>query len=479
MRLIKPLNDVLDGNKDLVITVRREESGVEAYCQGNPGDAYNTAAHHLLESNLKLKGSMLTGDFFMMLRSDGWRPPDWRGRGMRCTFKADVSRAENSGSYSAVLGVEKEFYGRVRGLLVAKEPRVLREGRLAQGADYPYFRGPKSSGSGVDFGHNLVGSGRSARLLWRSQEHVLFKWDSARGWAVPRGHGTYVGPLVADDRVYQYAFVPNPDDHRVQADDWMVCMDAATGLTLWRTSFRHSGVNFKCGKYGNGHNLPCIRDGRAYFMGSAGHVFCLDARTGECIWRSDVGTAAYRIEEHKSEQTARTDGKVDLSRTVSGIHSGATVADGVLVCGGGGITGFDAATGRRLWGAGCSTWGSPLLWRYGKRELIISSNGTCLEPKTGKVLWRTPRTSYRCTLVIGELDGKHYLFSPGGDSKEGPISAKCHEITPERCKLHWELNPLESSGALASPCIYRDCVYFPRPGSFRCIDLRTGKTGPA
>jgi len=467
------LNGIMAG-KDLAVTVSVKDSGIEAYCRGDPGDPYNTGAHRILGSDLSKQGSVLSGEVFLMLASDGYLPPDWRPIGIRCSIEADTSRPEQSGTYSAVIGVEHSVYGRVRGMVVAGKERVLREGRVAPGTDYAWFRGPKGSGAAVDRGHALVDSARKAKLRWRSEEHVLFKWLSARGWAVPRGHGTYVGPLVADGRVYQYAFLPDPDSHPVQADDWMVCMDAATGLTLWLTSFRHSGANYQCGKYGNGHNVPCIRDGRVYFMGSAGQVFCLDARTGEYVWRSDVGTSAYLIEEHKAAQMKRIDGKTEF-KTVSGFHHGTIVADGVMVCGGGGLKAFDAATGRYLWSGSCSGWGSPLLWRYGGRELIVSSNGTCLDPKTGKVLWRTDRTSYRCTLALGELDGKHYLFAPGGEIDDEPVSAKCYEITPDACKLVWKLNPLESSGALPSPLIYRDCVYFPRSLSFRCIDLRTGK----
>ena len=469
------LNGIIN-NRDLAVTVSVTDTGIEAYCRGDPGRPYNTGAHRVLRSKLSKRGTTLSGELFIMLASDGYLPPDWRPIGIRCTLEVDLNRPENSGTYSAVLGVEENVYGEVRGLAVAGRERVLREGRLASGTDYPNFRGPGGGGAAVDRGHALVGDARKARLRWRSEEHVLFKWASARGWALRRGHGNYVGPLIADGRLYQYTYLASEGVHPVHTDDLVICMDAATGLTLWKTSFERTGVNWSRagGKYGNGHNPPCIRNGRLYFMGIGGRVFCLDARTGEYLWRNNVGIPAYIVDEHKAAMEKRT-GRGWKNGAVSGDDTGAIVADGVLVCGGGGIKAFDASTGRYMWSGRCSNRGSPLLWRYGDRELVVSSDGSCLEPKTGKALWRTARTGYGCTLALGELDGKHYLFTPGGEVNDELVSAKCYEITPEACKLLWKVNALESSGALPSPLIYRDCVYFPRSLSFRCIDLRTGE----
>jgi outer membrane protein assembly factor BamB len=143
--------------------------------------------------------------------------------------------------------------------------------------------------------------------------------------------------------------------------DVVICLDGATGKTLWKKEYSgspHGGRGMSC--------TPLVRDGRCYFSGWSGSLYCLDSQTGQELWQVAGGKPT---------------------------HSSPVLVAGKIVTFSGTLMAFDAATGRKLWetkaGGGH---GSPAVWTaQGKDHVIVNGkDAACVDPADGKVLWKAP-----------------------------------------------------------------------------------------
>lgn len=227
---------------------------------------------------------------------------------------------------------------------------------LAGGADWNEWRGPGRDGLIAD-SVPLLDSWPSQRLVrvWKNSEYVGDKC----------GYGSLA---VAEGRVFCIvgASVTRktqgaaPADYRTR-DNTTICVDAATGKTLWKKSLPGGD-----GTYGPGCT-PCVVNGKCYGVGEGRTIFCLDAATGEPVWTVEAGKGGER-------------------------YCSLIVEDGVLVAPVEPLMGLDAATGKELWvnKAMGVAWSSPVRWVNGGRtNLIIRGCGRilCFDPKTGATIW--------------------------------------------------------------------------------------------
>ena len=96
-------------------------------------------------------------------------------------------------------------------------------------------------------------------------------------WRTPVAPG-YSGPTVADGRV----FVSDRPD---EASERVLCLDAATGKQIWAHQYP---CEYRI-SYTAGPRASITVDGElAYALGAMGDLFCLQAATGEVVWRVDV-----------------------------------------------------------------------------------------------------------------------------------------------------------------------------------------------
>jgi outer membrane protein assembly factor BamB len=129
--------------------------------------------------------------------------------------------------------------------------------------DWPQWRGAKRDG------------------IWR-ETGIREKFDGESiplRWSVPVGAG-YSSPTIAAGRVYLTDFVKEKSTERVS------CLDWKTGATLWQIAYECSYAEFT---YEAGPRAAVtVHDGRAYALGAAGHLHCLDAVTGKILWQRDL-----------------------------------------------------------------------------------------------------------------------------------------------------------------------------------------------
>ncbi len=107
---------------------------------------------------------------------------------------------------------------------------------------------------------------------------MIDQFDSSQiklKWRVPISSG-YSGPTVAARRVYVTDRVTRPTEiERVHCVDWQ------TGETIWshRYDCPYEDFSYRAGPRAS----VLIDDGRAYSLGAAGHLFCLDAENGTVV----------------------------------------------------------------------------------------------------------------------------------------------------------------------------------------------------
>jgi outer membrane protein assembly factor BamB len=261
----------------------------------------------------------------------------------------------------------------------------------------------------------------------------------------------------------------------VLADDVVHCLDAATGRTLWKSVFERKGMNptkqgrgaFICAKCAP-HSTPCHFGDRLFTIGSTGRLYGLSAADGEPLWESDLGGSFARL--NAELESARLVGTLP-GYGRSDMATGPTVADGVLVAydDDQSLLGFDPETGKRLWatrGAFSKYHSSPIRWVWQGKEYVVAfgGKGTCLDPKTGRVLWsvdvppaREPGTA--CAF------GSYAIFG-----------TTCFRISPEGATKLWTYASANKSDGMVfiTPAIFGDWAVFAH-GEVGVVELATGK----
>jgi len=226
------------------------------------------------------------------------------------------------------------------------------------------------------------------------------------------------------------------------ARDFVACLDAATGKTLWKVEVDAKKQAFSAS------STPAVAGGRLYVLTSAGVVYCLDAKTGKEVWK-----------KQPFEKPADS-------------HCSVLLVDGVVVVNAASALGLDAQTGEVLWQDKklAATCPSPALWKTGDKTCVIVQGRqlTCLEPKTGKVMWTVPGVGSSTPAVSGD-----FLAYTAGKK------LIAYKLSADKAEKLWEI---PFGDEYTSPLIYKDHVYAlgaidrnSRQGRGVCVELATGK----
>ena len=229
----------------------------------------------------------------------------------------------------------------------------------ARGEDWPQWRGPSRDGACNETG--LLESFPAEGLKVR--------------WRVPVGWG-FASPVVAQGRVY----LADSEVVKPKAKERLHCFDETTGAELWTHTY---DVAYEDWAFDPAQEIgpvatPIVHSGKVYTLGRHGHLFCLDARTGDVLWQRNL----------------EKDYKVAFA---PGTPSPLIEDDRLILFIGGkpdaGVIALDKDTGRELWKAldESLTYSSPIVVSAGgKRQLIVwtQESVTSLDPATGATWWR-------------------------------------------------------------------------------------------
>jgi outer membrane protein assembly factor BamB len=292
-------------------------------------------------------------------------------------------------------------------------------------ADWPQFRGP---------GGRSVSAEKNLPTTWGADDNLRWKV------ALP-GRGLSA-PVVAQGRVYLTA-CSGPDEDRLH----VLCFELATGKKLWERQFWATGTTLCHPKTNMAAPTPVTDGERVYALFATHDLVALDKNGGLLWFRSltgdyptvgnNVGMASSPVlhgdtllvaMENAGESfglgldkhTGRNRWKTERPRGINWvtpvvIERGAAAE--VVFQSGAEVSGYDVATGKKLWtfaGKGLSTIPSPtfadgLLYVPGQRFQVV-------RPEAGKepaAAWESKKlpTGYASPVVHG---GRVYTLSYGG-----------------------------------------------------------------
>ncbi|MCJ8335857.1 MAG: PQQ-like beta-propeller repeat protein [Epibacterium sp.] len=251
-------------------------------------------------------------------------------------FTIAVHGAQSKGTWVAVgaknkKGTEERVQGNVEARLETW-PEIEKNAPVIDGVQWPQWAGPTHDFTAAPYGEKIVDHYAEIMPLWRSEEvsNSGVGNTSKRGYgnrlAVTQPGGGSGAPILANGKLYLYYHNGDgrdvPDDFiqhykdtswlggnglsifqfvsqfpwgeeaiQFERDRWgtradavVVCIDAATGKTVWREVFQGKAVNIQGHTSGPMNLSPAYADGRLYVVTSAADVLCLDAATGKLLW---------------------------------------------------------------------------------------------------------------------------------------------------------------------------------------------------
>jgi outer membrane protein assembly factor BamB len=327
----------------------------------------------------------------------------------------------------------------------------------AGAGEWPQWRGPHRDGSAP---------GERLPPNWpKEQPNPL--------WKVPVGLG-YGGPVVSGGQVFLLT--------RQGEDEACLCLDAATGQTLWRHAYPAAYTPPDKNAGAMPKSTPVVDSERAYFVGITGRFHALDRRTSRVAWAHDF-TAEYW------GQPKNADGD-DPWAPACGVAA-SPLLDGerlVMPVGGekgGAIMAFDRRTGRPVWKSlpDRSSYASPLLTELAGVRQLVGFTGTRLvglAPDSGRLLWDYPvRVKFDQTVLTPVVAGN--LVVIGGERADivrQPTIALRISRSGEKWSVAEAWRNTDLRSYLVSPVAFGGHLlghsYF--RGELVCIDLATGQT---
>jgi outer membrane protein assembly factor BamB len=314
-------------------------------------------------------------------------------------------------------------------------------------ADWPQWRGANRDGVWTETG--LVERFAAAQLPVQ--------------WRVAVGSG-YCGPTVADGRVFVMDRVVKPArQERVQ------CFDAETGNPLWSYAYDcvYERVQYEAGPRAS----ITISDGRAYSLGTMGHLHCFDVKSGKVLWSHDC----------RKEYAARV--------PIWGIAGAPLVEGDLLIVPVGGkdnacLMAFDRVTGQEKWRAlkdGVSYSAPIVIDQAGKRVLVCITDERIagLDPQTGQLHWEhafVPK-EMEITIATPVFDGKHLVVTSFYD---GMVVLN---VNPDKLavELLWQRRGTSEQKTdalhccISTPMVLGEHIYgVDSYGELRCLALKTG-----
>ncbi len=251
---------------------------------------------------------------------------------------------------------------------------------------------------------------------------------------------------------------------RQGSDEIVLCLDAATGKELWKYQYPSIAVTGAAGSHPGPRGTPALADGKVVTFGAAAILTCLDAKTGNVIWkRENPGNAVPQFFTGLSPL---------IIDNLCIVHVGTKDNGEVLA--------LDLKTGAEKWkwsGDGPS-YSSPSIMNIdGKKHLIVvtEKNMIALNLSDGKLLWQftapIQQRFYNC--VSPYIDGQTiYLSGQGSGTKAIKIEKSGNDFITKEL---WS-NPAVG-GKWNTPVLVKGFLYgFTDQKRAYCLNASTGET---
>lgn len=278
-------------------------------------------------------------------------------------------------------------------------------------------------------------------------------------WEVAIGPG-YSGPTVAQDRVYVMDYS--------RGSERIHCFHAETGEKVWSYGYPVTyGVGYPTGPRASVQ----VFDGKAYSLGTMGHLYCFDAASGNIEWHVNL------VEKYQSRIP------------IWGLASNPLLVDEKLILQVGGLSGagivaFHKDTGAELWRAldDEASYAAPILIKQAGKQVVVCWTGESisgLNPLNGEVFWSLPFQPGNMIMNIATpVYAPPYLFLSG--FFDGSYLLKLDQSTTAASLVYHRSGPDERHTdalhcCISTPIVMDGYVYgIDSYGETRCLELLTG-----
>jgi outer membrane protein assembly factor BamB len=322
--------------------------------------------------------------------------------------------------------------------------------------DWPNWRGPQQNRISTE--RNLVESwdpdgGEGSNLVWKREDL-----------------GGRSSPVVFQNRLY--TIVRDKPATEAEAEK-VVCVDAATGKTIWEHSYNMYLTDVPDERIG--WSCPAVdpETGNVYVQGVSGYFCCIDGKTGKVLWDRSLHEEFGLI----STYGGRTNEPIVFEDTV--LISAVIVGWGDQPKWGGlarpahRFLSFDKKTGELRWlnGTGISpfdtTYSTPTVAVIDGQAALVFASGDgqawAMQPRTGKALWHYPLSGSGMNVSpLVTPDGTVYV----SHSEENRVGNSMGAVVALDGRKSGDLTgtelwqELQVMAGKSSPVILDDRVYF-------------------
>jgi outer membrane protein assembly factor BamB len=263
-------------------------------------------------------------------------------------------------------------------------------------------------------------------------------------------------PALVGERLYVFT--------RQGDDEVVTCLEAATGEQVWRQSYAAQAVSGAARRHPGPRSSPAVAEGKVVVLGVGGVLTCLDAASGEVVWTNE-----------------------EFSKIVPKFFTSASpiIVDGMAIAhlgraGNGAIMALDLATGEEKWrwaGEGPG-YDSPVLLTVGETKMLVTlteKSVVGVDVADGKLLWQIPfparRMAYNAATPI--VEGQTVIFTgQGRGAKAVRIQKTADGFAAEQVWSNPDLAPQFNTPVLKNGLLFG----LSEKGVLYCLDAEDGKT---
>jgi len=307
---------------------------------------------------------------------------------------------------------------------------------LAQ--DWPQWRGAN---------RDARASGFTAPKTWPK--------ELTQKWKVTAGLGDAT-PALVGNKLYVFA--------RLNTDEVIRCLDAATGKELWQEKYDAHEVSGPAAQHSGPRSSPAVAEGKIVTLGVGGVLSCVDEAKDKLAWRKDDFTGVWP-RFYTASSPIITSG---LCIAQLGSESE------------GGIIAYELATGDQKWkwtGDG-TAYASPVLLTVEGTKMVVTLTTkkiVGLGVTDGKLLWEAafPSQGRAYNAATPIVEGQTVIYAGSGrGTKAVKIEKTADGFT---AKELWS-NP-DNAVQFNSPVLKGGRIYgLSQNGVIFCLDAKDGKT---